>query len=73
MIPALLIKICTVPKALTAASMTFFPSATDPGAIAAFPPASHKHCIQLRTAGLTLLDLVDDGLSRLLRDIIDYY
>jgi len=73
MIPALLIKICTVPKALTAASMTFFPSATDPGAIAAFPPADHKHCLQLKAAGLTLLNLVDDGLSRLLRDIVDHY
>jgi len=53
--------------------MTFFPSATDPGAIAAFPPADHKHCLQLKAAGLTLLNLVDDGLSRLLRDIVDHY
>lgn len=53
--------------------MTFFPSATDPGAIAAFPPANHKYCIQLEAAGLTLLDLIDDGLSCLLGDIIDYY
>lgn len=48
MIPALLMRTCTVPKALTAASITFWPSATDPGAAAAFPPArkerqSEKH------------------------------
>ena len=74
MMPALLIKTWTVPKALTAASITFLPSATDPGAVAAFPPATsvslHGGYIK---AKFTLLDLVNNGLSCSLRDVIHNY
>lgn len=76
-IPALLMSTCTVPKALTAASTTLSPSATDPGAGAAWPPAStiSQLCSQIRrideVAQLTFLDLVHYRLGSLGRDIVN--
>jgi hypothetical protein len=72
-IPALLIRMWTVPKALTAWSTMGFPSVTLPAAATAWPPAAYDEdtCLAKVDQGtsvmatLTLLDLVDDLLGSL--------
>lgn len=61
-IPALLIRIVTVPKTSTAVLMTATPSATDEVFATALPPASIRHISALNTvqhSKHTLCDLID--------------
>ena len=64
-----------MPKALTAWAMILSPSATDPGAAAALPPATGE--VRADPEGgerqPTFDELIDDGLRGLFGHVVDHY